>query len=123
MAKKTLGQVAYEARGCALNWDVLRQEIKAEHQSVADAVLAAAEAQRWQAISEAHEDYGVCVFVNLRDPDWADPVCMSTLDDDFAEMKEIHGWTHFARIGLTTETAERLKAQLPAPTKEVEHGH
>ena len=113
--EKTLGQIAREVfmngtgPTTADDWE-----------KAADAVLAAAEARRWKSISEAHEDYGVCVFVNLLDPDWADPVCMSTLDDDFAELKEIHGWTHFARIGLTTETAERLKAEIPAPPQEVE---
>lgn len=121
MAEKTLGQVAYDTRWGDDHWLNTPVETRKAWELVADAVLAAAEARRWKAISEAHEDYGVCVFVNLRDPDWADPVCMSTLDDDFAEMKEIHGWTHFARIGLTTETAERLKAQLPAPPQEVDN--
>ena len=70
----------------------------------------------WRPIAEAHEDYGQCVFINMEDADT--PVCASTLDTDFTENCEWYGWTHFTPITLTTETAERLKAAIPAPPKE-----
>jgi hypothetical protein len=108
--ERTLGEVACRAfLASGESW-----------QAVADAVVAAHEARRWRPISEAHEDFGQCVFINMEDADT--PVCASTLDTDYAENCEWYGWTHFAPIILTTETAERLMSSIPAPPHEVERG-
>lgn len=73
---------------------------------------AAEAAMQWRPIEEAHEDWGVCVFINIHEPE---PICASTMDDDFAETAKHYGWTHFRRITLTNEDAAALLAALPAP--------
>lgn len=122
MEQKTLGQVAFEAYWATGNpntvarWETMHHHDKAAWEAGVNAVIVAHEARRWKAIAEAHEDYGQCVFINMEDADT--PVCASTLDTDFTENCEWYGWTHFTPITLTTETAERLKAAIPAPPKE-----
>jgi len=113
--EKALGQVACEAMDAAWSLPALES-----WQAVADAVVAAHEARRWRPISEAHEDYGQCVFINMEDADT--PMCASTLDTDYEESREWYGWTHFAPIVLTNETADKLRATIPAPPKEADHG-
>lgn len=76
---------------------------------------AALEQTEWRPIAEAHEDHGVCVFVDIREPD---PLCASTLDSDFEESREWYGWTHFMPVRLSNQEAERLKAAMPAPPTE-----
>ena len=116
MAKKTLGQVAYEARGCALNWDVLRQEIKAEHQSVADAVLAAAEAQRWRAIETAPKDR---TEIDV----WSKEAGRTP---DATWLKERQAWCYWGFDDVESLGYHRIKPQpthwtpIPAPPQEVD---
>lgn len=117
MAEKTLGQVARDKWRDEL---VLSEHTPNESwQAVANAVIAEYEARRWRPISEAHEDCGVCAFINIHEPE---PICASTLDDEFAEMAKCYGWTHFCRIALTHADAERLMTHIPAPPKEADHG-
>lgn len=109
MEEKPLGMIAFAA------W----VESGQSWQAVADAVVAEYEARRWRSISEAHEDFGLCLFVNMLDPGM---YCAgTTLDGNWEEMAEECGWTHFCQIVLTTETVERLLVPIPAPPKEGEH--
>ena len=81
------------------------------------AAAQAVRASQWRPISEAHEDYGQCVFININDPGC--PYCASTLETDYAENLEWYGWTHFMPIVLTNEDAEILIVALPAPPEVV----
>ncbi len=58
MAEKTLGQVAYEGMPSAMRieWQYSPESVKAAWESVAAAVVAAHEAQRWQPIATAPKD-------------------------------------------------------------------
>lgn len=111
MEEKTLAQVARET------WLAGTGPLFVEWDRIADAVVAAHESRRWRPISEAHEDWGVCAFINVHEPE---PICASTMDDDFEETAKHYGWTHFCRIVLTHEDAARLIAPIPAPPKEGE---
>jgi len=110
--KKALVSMAsafnYEWDGDGATADDLREFIQ---ETVREAQARAA-AMQWRPIEEAHEDWGVCVFINIHEPE---PICASTMDDDFAETAKHYGWTHFLRITLTNEDAAALLAALPAP--------
>ncbi len=57
----------------------------------------------WRPISEIHEDYGLCVLMNINDP--GDMKVGNNLDLDFDPIR----FTHFHQVApLTHEDAERL---------------
>jgi len=107
MAEKTLGQVAYEQTPSAAwsDWEGQIGAVKVCWQAVADAVIAAHEARRWQAIESAPEGKSLLVGAWLLEKDgsktWFCP--MGTYSKQTATR---HGYTHWAPI--------------PAPPQEVE---
>jgi hypothetical protein len=61
----------------------------------------------WRPIAEAHEDYGLCVYINIHAPGNVviAHVCDLDYDDNIAEM------THFAMLPpLTDEIFDQLTA-------------
>lgn len=73
-----------------------------------------AEATHWHPISEAHEDHGECVFVNIRSD--GDMGIGHALDLEFAKWVRENKYTHFQPIHLSTKTAERLIAEMKGNT-------
>jgi hypothetical protein len=70
------------------------------------------EAVRWRPLSEAHEDHGPVILMDIKDPGFQmiSHVCAETWPDD------IEGMTHFAKLPpLTNEEAEEMLAALPMP--------
>lgn len=106
--RETLGKVAFEAF-----WQPCMSADPMEiFNNVANAVIAEHERRKWKPISKAHEDFSVCLFVNMRDP--ATYHVGTVLDDYWEEMAQEQGWTHFSPVLLTNETAQALLAELPA---------
>lgn len=62
---------------------------------------------KWRPISEIHEDYSLCVLIDINGPGGA--TVGSCMDTDWDESQ----WTHFAQMPeLTNEEAERLIAEM-----------
>jgi len=73
-------------------------------------VRALREAVRWRPLSEAHEDHGPVILIDIQDPgsQMISHVCAETWPDD------IEGMTHFAKLPpLTNEEAEEMLAATP----------
>ena len=71
---------------------------------------------RWRPVSEAHEDFGDCVYIDIEDPGYQ--VTAHVCDDCYEE--RILGMTHFARL---PELTEAMAAEmLPAPPAAKEGG-
>ena len=62
---------------------------------------------KWRPISEAHEDHGPCVYIDIQDP--GSQCIAHVCDVNYAE--DIEGMTHFAQLPeLTQEMAQDLIA-------------
>ncbi len=64
--------------------------------------------KKWRPIDELHEDFGLCLLIDIRDPGGV--IVGSVLDDDFDEST----WTHFHELPeLSNADADRMIAELP----------
>ncbi len=71
---------------------------------------------RWRPIEEIHEDYSLCVLIDIHDPGGAE--VGSNLDTDYDESQ----WTHFAQLPeLTNDEAERLISSSTQKIPKVNH--
>ncbi len=85
-----------------------------ESQDERQIILRLLEKLRWRPISEIHEDHGICVAVNMRDPN--PPQITHVCDPAFSEDAIEYEWTHFQPSYLGNEEAELLLAALPVPS-------
>lgn len=96
----------WDSKGCRYDnlSDVPRQSFAA---GMAVALDLALERYRWRPITEMHEDFGPCVLININHRS-------IDLGNNLSPWYDESDWTHFTQITpLTTEQAEKLKAEMP----------